>query len=115
MSLWKDETFSARITPEKSFSVPETVNVAILPKSSESLSTNFHIKAEKCWATPTADPNDPMSYVFIEDFCGDPVEMYQFNSLEVFSNGISQNVRFGIEAFYFPGTEGRIFESLNMP
>ena len=112
MSLWEDETFSSRAPAATSFTIPDIAYVAILPKSTESLPSNFHIKAEKCWATPSEDENDSMSYTFIEDFCGDPVEMYDFNSLQVFSNGKSQNVRFGIEAFYFPGSEGMFLSNI---
>lgn len=61
----------------------------------------FHIQMKRCWATPSADPEDAVSYAFLSDFCGESEEVHDFESLEVFSNGESQNGRFSLESFAF--------------
>lgn len=45
---------------------------------------------EKCWATPSSDPDDDKSYAFIEDGCGEDetlVYNYEENAVQQFSMG----------------------------
>ena len=57
-----------------------------------------------------SDSEDPVSYPFIDNFCGDPDELNVYESLIIHSNGQSKNGQYSIEAFSFNGNEnGEIY------
>ena len=62
---------------------------------------SYKLQARRCWATGTSDPDDPMHYEFITDFCGDPDELHTYQTLEIYSNGISNAVEISLESFGF--------------
>ena len=63
----------------------------------------------------SADPQDALAYPFIEDFCGDEAELNEYETLEIWSNGDSQNGRFSIESFAFTSdTEGAVYFHCNV-
>ena len=47
------------------------------------------------------DPQDPLRYVFIDNFCGDPDEMNVYQTLTVSANGVGHTVSFSIDSFSF--------------
>ena len=62
---------------------------------------NLVLQAEKCYATPSMDPNDALQYIFIDNFCGNHEEINLYQTLAVYANGHSSKVRFAIRAFAF--------------
>ena len=51
------------------------------------------------------NPDNPIRYPFIEDFCGLDSELYEYESLEVLANGVSASARFAIDSFLFGVSE----------
>ena len=111
MEIWSDDTFTAYAPVDKQFVVPEMINVGVQLKASDNLVTVL----EKCWATHSEDPDDSVSYVFLDDYCGDEAELNVYESLKVYANGESSSSRFGIESFTFSDDEdGGIFLHCNV-
>jgi len=51
------------------------------------------------------NPDNPIRYPFIEDFCGLESELYEYESLEILANGLSTSARFSIDSFLFGVSE----------
>ena len=112
MQIWSDDTFTAHAAEEKQFVVPEMINVGVQLKAKAS---NFVTVLEKCWATHSEDPDDPVSYVFLDNYCGDEAELNVYESLKIYANGEASSSRFGIESFTFSDDEdGGIFLHCNV-
>jgi len=54
----------------------------------------------------SADPNDVVSYTFLDAKCGSNDELNVYQSLEVQANGVDRSSTFSIESFNFQGEEG---------
>jgi len=112
MGLWTDATYTTPVEGDVSVTVPDKVHIGVLlPDAAE----QYKLQLKKCWATPSADANDALNYPFIEDFCGDDKELNEYETLEIYSNGDSQNARFAIESFAFTAdTAGAIYFHCNV-
>jgi hypothetical protein len=53
----------------------------------------------------SADSEDPVQYPFIDNYCGDDMELNTYESLVVFTNGESDVAQYSLEAFSFNGVE----------
>ena len=78
MGLWTDETFATPSDGSLTITVPDSIYVGVVLDAAD----QFHSQLRKCWATPTSDPNDALNYPFIKDFCGDEMELYEYESLQ---------------------------------
>jgi len=66
------------------------------------------LMAEKCWATPTSDPEDDDSYVFLDNYCGTQAETDGVFSLK--KNGVDRAAQFELQSFEFLGhLDGAIY------
>ena len=54
------------------------------------------LSVRKCWATPSADPNDTTQYIFIDNYCN-----IQNNFLNILKNGVDESAQFSLESFQF--------------
>lgn len=97
MGLWTDETFMTQISAEHTVTLPENIFFAVVIEED----TDYVLQARRCWATGTSDPTDVIQYEFITDFCGDSVELNVYETLNVYSNGISKAIEISIESFAF--------------
>jgi len=83
--------------------VPDPVHVAVHVNNQSSL--NIVTQLNNCWATPDNNPDNPIRYPFIEDFCGLDTELYEYETLDVLANGVSTSARFAIDSFIFDAAE----------
>ena len=54
------------------------------------------LSVRKCWATPTADPEDTIKYIFIDNYCNT-----QNDFLNILKNGVDESAQFALESFQF--------------
>jgi len=102
MGLYSDSSFSTIVDSSFTVNIPDDLNVAI----SIADETDMVTVLETCWATPSADPNDVVSYTFLDAKCGSNDELNVYQSLEVQANGVDRSSTFSIESFNFQGEEG---------
>ncbi|CBY08043.1 unnamed protein product [Oikopleura dioica] len=103
MAIYEDESFSAERAHNDIVTVPDPVHVAVHVNNQSSL--NIVTQLNNCWATPDNNPDNPIRYPFIEDFCGLESELYEYESLEILANGLSTSARFSIDSFLFGVSE----------
>ncbi|CAG5079478.1 Oidioi.mRNA.OKI2018_I69.PAR.g9262.t1.cds [Oikopleura dioica] len=103
MAIYEDNSFSSELPADSIITVPDPVHIAVHVNNEGSL--NIVTKIEECWATPSADPNDSIFFKFIEDGCGLDSELYEYETLEVFSNGEETSARFKMDSFLFMAQE----------
>jgi hypothetical protein len=97
MGVFTDETFSELVPDDYSIVVPDIIHAGIeLMDGEEALV----LLAEKCWATPTSDPEDETQYVFLDNFCS---SLDVDGLFSVGQNGISRNAQFELRSFEFDG------------
>lgn len=101
MGLFETDSFETLVTGNYTIQVPEKLHVGVLIDDD----TAMVMQLKKCWATPSSDPADGISYPFIEDFCGDEDELNVYESLIIHENGSTQRGLYSIEAFSFNGNE----------
>jgi hypothetical protein len=58
------------------------------------------IQTRRCWATSTADVNDPVQYTLINDYCEDGVAKEQAE-VDVVTNGVGNTARWEANVFKF--------------
>ena len=97
MGVFTDDTFSELVHDGYSIVVPDMIHAGITLMDGEDALVLF---AEKCWATPTADPADPVQYVFLDNKCSAVDVAGIFNLGE---NGISRQAQFNLQSFEFDG------------
>ena len=81
----------------------------------------YAIQIEECWATPrfvetsilrsifsSADVNDPMKYLFMENFCPVASE-FDIGVVEVFDNGVDNFASLRLESFVFENSTEAFF------
>jgi hypothetical protein len=95
MGVFTDESFTELIPDEYAIVVPDMIYAGV---SLQNGADNLVMRNEKCWATPSADPNDSEQYVFIDDFCPQREHV-----LKVLKNGQDKSAQFQIESFTFVG------------
>lgn len=97
MMLYKDNTY------EEVYNEPPTLNVT------DRLYVQSHllkgpndavIQTRRCWATSTADVNDPVQYTLINDYCEDGVAKEQAE-VDVVTNGVGNTARWEANVFKF--------------
>jgi alpha-tectorin len=94
MAVYTDDQFTTAIDGPLELNVPDPIHVQV---SNDDLT----VQLEKCWATPTDNPEDVLSYPFIDGFCGDDNEINVYESLVVHKNGQDGMSRFSLESFMF--------------
>ena len=68
---------------------------------------NLTIQLEKCWATPSSDPNDSISYIFIDSWgLVHPSEDPNYNTAGIHLNCEGDSAKFWFQSFRFVG-EGK--------
>merc|ERR1712048_1150920 len=97
MNGYEDNGFTTPITTQSVIQVPNPIFIKL---EIDTDATNFNLQLKKCWATPSIDPKDEDSYVFIEDYCGDKAEIADGN-LKVISNSATSEASFQISSFTF--------------
>merc|ERR1711953_1161699 len=102
MGLYSDSDFATIVDSSFTVNIPDDLHVAI----SIADETDMVTVLETCWATPSADSNDAVSYTFLENSCGSHDELNVYQSLVVQANGIDRSSTFSIESFNFQGEEG---------
>lgn len=96
MDLYTDSTFTDMVTGALTLNVPDPIHVQVR-------NNELTVQMKTCWATPSSDPLDSTSYTFIDDFCGDDLELNVFETLDVHRNGQSGLGRFSLASFMFNG------------
>ena len=105
MGVYVDNSFDESVPADYSVIVPDHIYAGMKLQDGEDA---LILMAEKCWATPTSDPEDDESYVFIDNYCGTEAEAD--GVFDMVKNGVDKAVNFGIESFEFLGrVEGNIF------
>merc|ERR1712048_1465214 len=97
MNGYEDNGFSTPITTQSVIQVPDPIFIKL---EIDTDATNFNLQLQKCWATPSVDPNHVDKYIFIEDYCGDKTEIAGGN-LKVISNSATSEASFQISSFTF--------------
>ena len=70
---------------------------------------NLTIQLEKCWATPSSDPNDSISYTIIDSSAG--FTTYPYNddySAGIDLNCVGQTAKFWFQSFQFVDHQGKL-------
>jgi len=107
MGVYDDSTFSDLVTESYEVRVPEPLHVGI--KIFDEGASNMHLQLRQCWGTPDANPNNELHYIFIDDYCGDALEVNEYETLEVISNGDSSMASFVVDSFAFNDQMGELF------
>lgn len=107
MGVYPDDSYDTAVAENYQISVPDPIFVAV--KINDDQDQRLKVQLKKCWATPDNDPNNEMQYPFIDDFCGDNLEVNVYESLVVNSNGAGDLASFAIESFTFHGGSGDLF------
>ncbi|CAG5106953.1 Oidioi.mRNA.OKI2018_I69.chr1.g3074.t1.cds [Oikopleura dioica] len=97
MGVFKDAAFSTNFAADEIVSIPQPLFVK---SALESASDNFKLQLNRCWATPNDDPQDEISYSFVENFCGNEAEI-SGDTLEIFENGEESFASFRLTSFEF--------------
>merc|ERR1712003_13554 len=92
MSLYKDSNYSVALTDGEPIAIPNPVypKIQVLGVRSSAM----HVQTERCWATPSSDSNNPISYLLIDNFAGTPTEL-KYNNL-----GITQNCKNDVSTWW---------------
>lgn len=101
MGLYTNDQFDSVLAGEVEINVPELLYIGVEIEDE----TTMFVQLKKCWATPSADSEDPVQYPFIDNYCGDDMELNTYESLVVFTNGESDVAQYSLEAFSFNGVE----------
>jgi len=97
IAVFKDDAFSTHFASDEIISIPAPLFVkTTLVDAADNLKLQFN----RCWATPSADPQDATSYIFLENFCGNEIEITG-DTLEVFENGEESYASFRLTSFEF--------------
>jgi len=101
MFLYKDASYLDIHAEPPTKNVSDTLYVRlVLAKSPE----NAVIQARRCWATPFEDPEGPVQFTLIDDFCAAPVEDAD-PELSIAKNGVSNYAEWTSKVFQFSGDE----------
>merc|ERR1712048_498381 len=94
MALFTDDTFTNEVDEESFFvNVPEPLFVGL-----ELSDGDLVLTAEKCWATPSGNPEDEIRYAFIDNSCSNVEDS---KTLDISSNGKGASVNFSLASFTF--------------
>merc|ERR1712113_994120 len=110
-SLFTDDTFEFPIQGVKEFNVPELMHIGATLDADEK---RLKLQLKECWATPSNNPQDETKYVFIENSCGIDEEINVYESLNIVSNGVSNQAAFTMESFTFTGSDADIYLHCNV-
>merc|ERR1711939_1273636 len=105
MGVFTDEKFNDIVPEDYTITVPEKIYAGVELRNGEDA---LVLKMERCWATPSSDPEDADGYVFIDDFCSTQSEFEGI--LNVLENGVGKQTKFELESFEFLGhLEGTLY------
>ncbi|XP_030247688.1 pancreatic secretory granule membrane major glycoprotein GP2-like [Sparus aurata] len=96
MLLYKDEAFEDRWTTVPSLTLEDEIFVKVFM-----IPAHLMLQIERCWATPTSDPNSYIQYTFISDSC--PVWSNK-QILSELRNGEGPEATFRIQMLKFVGS-----------
>jgi len=97
IAVFKDAAFSTHFASDETISIPAPLFVKT---TLENAADNLKLQFNRCWATPSDDPQDATSYTFLEDFCGSESEI-SGETLEIFENGNESYASFRLTSFEF--------------
>jgi hypothetical protein len=105
MGVFTDEKFNDIVPEDYTITVPEKIYAGVELRNGEDA---LVLKMQRCWATPSSDPEDADGYVFIDDFCSTQSEFEGI--LNVLENGVGKQTKFELESFEFLGhLEGTLY------
>ena len=97
MGVFTDDTFTELVDSDYSIVVPDVIHAGVQLMDGEDA---LVLLAEKCWATPSSDPEDATQYVFLDNFCSTIAADGIFN---IGRNGVDREAQFELESFEFDG------------
>ena len=94
MALYSSSDYSTLAGSDFKLKVPAEAYIgieAVLP-------SDYNVKLEKCWATPTDDPIDVVAYTMIDGGC---VVDSEVDYVDVITSGLTDKARFSFHSFIF--------------
>ncbi|CAM9857307.1 unnamed protein product [Lampetra planeri] len=102
MRLYKSDAFTSVYESTVSLGTDEFLYVGITLTGGDP--ARFKQQIRDCWATPTADPNHPVQFIFVTNSC----PATQDASVKIIENGVSQFSKFSMKVFKFVGNYNQV-------
>ncbi|XP_071976716.1 uromodulin-like [Engystomops pustulosus] len=104
MALYKDSSY---VTPyegsEVKLSSKSMMYLGVFVQGGDA--SKFVVVMKNCYATPTANPSDPVKYYIIKDSCPNK----QDSTIRVLENGVSRKGRLSLQVFKFVGNYNSVY------
>uniref|UniRef100_S4RDG9 Tectorin alpha n=1 Tax=Petromyzon marinus TaxID=7757 RepID=S4RDG9_PETMA len=102
MRLYKSDAFTSVHESTVSLGTDEILYVGITLTGGDP--ARFKQQIRDCWATPTADPNHQVQFIFVTNSC----PATQDASVKIIENGVSQFSKLSMKVFKFVGNYNQV-------
>ncbi|XP_062999544.1 uromodulin [Elgaria multicarinata webbii] len=103
MALYRDPNYTSPYEGEKAvLSTKAWLYVGVMVTNGDT--SQFVLRMDNCFATPTANATDPLKYYIIQNSCPNP----QDSAITVPENGVAPQGRFSLQVFKFVGNHNLV-------